>query len=488
MTTWNAPPAITIELGPTFGKDTNRVRNGQVSWLNDIDHLDSEPILSVEIPLELVGAAASVVSDRRASARSPSSSLTFSPSGEMAVSGVTPDSSVRDRLSMSGTSGTGVDSLSRSVLLTDIDERTFIEAITSRTDIDAEGLAALKRDLLVPTFYDRFDDDTADKATTLLKTNIRQHERAHVRSLITPDTALWRELELYWRSILLGANPHTWTDPGFVSRFAGLYTIPSRFTNELLAMLTEEYTLAEPRVQRAVENGVAAQRGTENVLLQFIENHTLDRAALIETIRSPVGEQFCDLWVAYVLSELRGGRSLDEIDAAGFYTTCSPSTAGYDEIVRDPETRTQFIDFIRERLVGPVFELVRLTFEEGTFALERAWHSLNPGVSAAESLLAVRRVLYRREFVSTFGTASGLDEIRAEREANVERIIHGASLDNVSLCDVSHPPPDDIAQWSSTAAENAATALLGSTATPEELQLWLNDPDYGFTETATEVS
>lgn len=488
MTTWNSPHAITIELGPTFGEDTNRVRNGQLSWLNDIDHLKSEPILSVEIPLELVGTAASVGSNRCASVRSPSSSLTFSPSGEIAVSGVTPDSSVRDRLGVSGTTGMGVDSLSRSVLLTDIDERTFIDAITSRTDVDTDGLAALKRDLLVPTFYDRFDDDTADKATTLLKTNIRQHERAHVRSLITPDTALWRELELYWRSILVGANPQTWTDSGFISRFVRLYTLPSRFTNELLAMLTEEYTMAESRVQRAVKNGVEEQRGTENVLLQLIENHTLDRAGLIETLRSPVGEQFCDLWVAYVLSELRDGRTLDEIDAEGFYTTCSPSAVGYDATIRDPETRTQFGDFIRERLIGPVFELVRLTFEDGTFTLERAWHSLNPGVSADESLLAVRRVLYRREFVSTFGTVSGLDEIRAEREANVERIIHGASLDDVPLCEVSHPPPDDIAQWLSTAAENAATALLGSTATPEELQLWLNDPDYSFTETTTDVS
>jgi hypothetical protein len=488
MTTWNSPHSVTIELGPTFGEDTNRVRNGQISWLNDIDRLDGDPILSVEIPLELVGVAANAVPDRGTSLRAPSSSLTFSSSGEIAVRGVTPDSFVRDQFDVSGTTGTCVDSLSRSVLLTDIDERTFIEEIKSRTDVDADGLAALKRDLLVPTFYDTFDDDTAAKATTLLKTNIRRHERAHVRSLITPDTALWRELELYWRSILLGANPQTWTDSSFVSRFSRLYTIPSRFTNELLAMLTEEYTVAESRVQQAVKHGVAEQRGTENVLLQLIENHSIDHTALLEMIRSPVGEQFCDLWVAYILSELRDGRSLDGIDADGFYTTCSPSTGGHDATVRDPETRTQFGDFIRERLLGPVFELVRLTVEDGTFALERAWHSLNPDVSAAESLLAIRRVLYRREFLSTFGTASGLDEIRAEREANVERIIHGASLDDVPLCAVSHPSPDDIAQWLPTAAENAAMALLGSTATPEELRLWLNDPDYGFTETATEVS
>lgn len=482
MSTWNSSHTVTIELGPTFGVDTTRVRNGQINCVNDIVGSD-DLIFSLTIPLELDGVAANASSERNTLGPS---ALTFRPSGEGTVDGVvTPDVYIREILGVCGTTGMSVDSLSRSILLTDIDEHTFIASIRSHTDIDAESLTALKRALLVPTFYDMFDDETAAQATALLKANIRRHEQAHVRCLITPETALWRELELYWRSILLGANQRTWNDPSFLTRFASLFTTPSRFTNELLAMAQEDYTRAEPRVQRAVETRVSEQRGTESVLLQFIEDHDIDRTTLVEMLRSPVGEQYCDLWLAYVLSELRNGRSPDAINAEGFHTTCAPTTMPHDEIVDDAETRALFVDFIRERLLGPVCEIVRLTLGDDTFALNRAWYSLNPGVSAAESLLAIRRVLYRRQFLSTFGTNSGLAAIRAKREAGVERIIHGAARADVPLYDVSLPSPDDIAQCLPTASETAAAALLGPTATAEELRMWLNDPDYGFTETTT---
>lgn len=480
MSNSNMSQFVTIELGPTFGStssDIGRVRSSQVSWIDELD-VTTKPIFTFEIPLELVGVAADETSVSSDSLRSSPSSLTFALAGDVTMRGITPDSAVRDVLFAGGSVNMSVDSLSRSVILTDVDERSFIDAVQTRTDIDTESLDTLKRDLLVPTFYDQFDDVAATKAQTLLTENIQRHERQHVDSLIDPTTALWREFELYWRSILVGANPRTWRRPDFLERLAALYSIPSYFVNELIAMLGEDYTADDPAIRQAVETSVASQRGVEGVLLQFIENHSIDTDLLLETLKSPIGEQYCDLWLAFVLDELRSGRSLDEIDATDFHRTCDVVATSYDDVVRNPETRAEFVDFICERCLGPVFELVRLKFVSGTFVLERTWVSLNPNVSDAENLLAVRRALYRRQFLSTFSAESGLDTILNAREGAVKQIIRGSSLSEVSLFDVSYPSPTQLAEDLQAAQETAAEVLLGPQATIEDLTAWLNDAEY----------
>jgi hypothetical protein len=476
--------AITIELGPTFGSmssDIGRVRNGQISWIDGMD-VKVDPIFTLEIPLELVGVAAGEPPSRADSRQSPPSSLTFSPSGDVTVQGVTPDTPVRDQLLNDGEMGMSVDTLSRSVILTDIDERTFVEALRGRDDIDADSLDALKHALLVPTFYDEFDDGAATHAQDLLTENIRRHEREHMRCLIDPETAIWREFELYWRSIFIGAKQQTWTDADFLNRLAALYRTPSRFTVELLAMLTEDYATDDPAVQRAVEAGVAAQRGAETTLLQVLENQGVDADALLETMRSSVAEQYCDLWLAYVIDTLRAGYSLDEINAADFHRTCDPLADSHDTVVSNSEARTMYVDLMHDRLLGPVFELIRLKFRDGEFALERAWHSLNPDVSDRKRLVAVRRVLFRRRFLSDFAVRSGLKDSLHDREQAVKQVIEGESLDESSLFGRSHiRSSDDWTDYLVPAYEAAATALLGTTATVDDLHTWLNDPEYGFT-------
>lgn len=144
-----------------------------------------------------------------------------------------------------------------------------------------------------------------------------------------------------------------------------------------------------------------------------------------------------------------------------------------------------YVDLMRDRLLGPVFELIRLRFIDGTFTLERAWHSLNPDVADRKRLVAVRRVLYRRQFLSDFADRSGLDDDLRDREDAVEQVIQGDSLDETSLFD-SLPrsqgrSTDDWAGHLEQAHETAATALLGSTATVTDLHTWLNDPQDGFT-------
>jgi hypothetical protein len=486
MTNWDSSQPITLEIGPTFGStssDIDRVRNGQISWLNEID-AEAEHIFTLKIPLELVGVAAGKPSMNTNSRPSPPSSLSFMPTGDVTVHGVTPDPPLRDLLCSGGEIDMSVDALSRSIILTEVDERTFIETLQDRTDIDTVSLDVFKRALVVPTFYDEFDQVTATQAHDLLRENIRRHEREHVRCLINPETAIWREFELYWRSVFIGAKPQTWHDSAFLDRLVSLYQIPSRFTVELLALLNEDYTIDDPTIQRAVETSVSAQRGTESTLLQEIENSSVDTDNFLETMQLPVAEQYCDLWLAYVLDALRSGDSLADIDAADFHHTCAPLPDSYDLVVREEEAQTLYVDLMQKRLLGPVFELVSLTYD-GTFTLKRAWYSLNPGASDRERLVAVRRVLYRRQFFSGFVRQSGLKDALHDREEAVKQVIRGTSLDESSLFDSSLPSlaysTETWADHLESAYETAATVLLGSQSTADEFHTWLNDPEYGFT-------
>ena len=479
MNNCSSSQPITVELGPTFGAndaDIDRIRNSQVNWFDMGTTADF--IFALEIPLEVVGVAASPPAND-SSLGSPPSSLTFAPR-DVTVRGITPDSSVRNLLLAGGEMQTSVDSLSRSILVTSGDERSFLNALRKQAEIDTKSLDALKRALLVPSFYDKFSDAAADRARRLLATNIRRHELNHVNCLINPETALWREFELYWRSILVGAKPRTWRDPAFLNRFARLYATPSYFVIELLAMMSEDYTRGEPSIKRTVETSVASRRGAAGELMRFVEEHNIDSNALRETLRSPVGEQFCDLWLAYVLNELRDGCSLSEISEDKFHNYCLTALDSSDDIICDPETRALFIDFMRERCFGPVFEVVRLDVIDERFVLERAWYSLNPDVSDAGSRLAVRRALYRRQFLSLFGSESGLNDVRSDRETAVERVIRGASLDEVALFDLVSPSTEQLSESLVAAHEATAAALLGSQATSEDLHIWLNDPDYSI--------
>ena len=467
---------ITIELGPKFGSnggDVGRIRNGQVSWFDMGEMTDF--IFGLEIPLEVLGVSPHS-SPNESSPSSPSSLLSFNQCGDVTVQGISPGSVLRDMLLGEGKMGINVDSLSRSVVLTDVDERTFIEALQNRSDIEGESLDALKRSLIVPVFYDNLDDAAATRAQQLLSENIRRHELNHVNRLINPETALWREFELYWRSILVGISQRL--PPDSLTRLATVYTTPSHYIVELLAVLAEDYTIGNPPVQQTVKEVVTAQRGVVGKVMQFIEEHDIDPDAFRKTLRSPTGEQYCDLWLAYVLDKLRSGYSLFEIDAPEFHGEYDTAPASYGDIVRDTETRTEFVDHIRDICFGPVFESIRLKFAGERFVLERAWISLNPDVSDAEQRLSVRRALFRRMFLPVFGTESGLDYILNARETAVERVICGASLDEVPLFDVALPSPKRLSESLATAHESSVDALLGSQASVEDFQAWLNDPEY----------
>lgn len=466
---------ITIDIESVRGFSNG---DAPANWLTNLDERYT-PIFTIEIPLELRDVT-DETPEHSALQQSSSPSLVFVPCGSETVQGVTPDMYTRDALYMHGKLGTRVDSLSRSVHAADLDAATVIDALQSRTDIYEEYLDALKHNLHNPAFSAQLNADAATQASQLLRDNIRRHEYEHIRCLLDPLTAIWRELELYQRSITLASRPRRWNDLDFLDAFATLYTIPNYHSSEVLAMLTEDYTTADPSVQRVVESYVTAQNETQAEFLRFIDRHDIDTTTLVDALRSPVGELYCDFWLAYIIDRVRAGDTLAEIDADGFRTSCNPPIDSIGLRSPDDKNRESRVDSFNDRWKGPVVEFVCLTLVNDTFVLKRSWISMNPSASDAENLLTVRRVLFRRQFLSFFVAESGVDAVLDARTPLVEHILWGTSLDDVSLFRRSSPPPKHLARYLGPAHDAAHDTLLGSQATTDELNAWFNDPDYGF--------
>lgn len=457
-----------VKLGPTFGADRDRVRQGHCSWLTGINS-EYEHIVTYEIPLEVVGVA---LNER---------TVEFLSGNASKSRGISLGQHIRRALQTPGSVGTGVDALSRSVLQTELDERMLKKAISNQVG-ETNCFETITEGMLVPRLREELDDADIHRAVDLLKENVQRHERRHIQCLLDPETAIWRELELYWRSVLIGANPQTWGNSPFLDRLAALYTTPSRFTLELLAMLAEDYSTNGTGVGPLVADVVAEARGAEGTLMQFIEKQAVDVNAVTSILRSPTGERYCDLWLAYIVDELRNGRSLADIESVGFHETVNPDDPGASA-APSAETRNLFIQFFRSRVNGPVFELVRVRsgddydHEEG-FVLERAWFTMNPNASVEEHRLAIRRTLYRRQFLIYINQESGLGNQIADRETAIERVISGTPLADVLPFDNRIPSADRLSVHIKEAHKTTAESLLGPGTTAEKLSRWLNDPSY----------
>jgi hypothetical protein len=477
-----SPQSMTINLGPTFlnGAMSSQSRSDQLAWLTEMNE-HCEHIFTLDIPLELVDASRS--SAQNNSAQSSPLSLEFAITGDGEIHGASPDSYTYDILRAGGELEPGVDVLARLAFFADVDVSVLMSALQNHSEINAEWFNTNGQDLFDPSFTMDLDHKTAPRARQLIGDNIKRHEREHIRCLINPRTALWRELELYWRSVLICKNPqYTWGNIPFLNRLSEIYTVPSRFTTELLAIFEEDYTTADPVVQRAVEQHVTAQRGAEGDLLQFITNQNINPTDLAELLLMPVGETYCDLWLAYIIDSLRSGVSLDEIDVDVFRDRVGAETNPYYRLSDDYQTRNEFIDFISDHCLGPVFELVRFRFDETACRLERSWFSLNPDVSAATSILAVRRALYRRQFFAQFSANSGLSDILVDQEIALEHIIRGTSLADENIFERAYPAPGQLTAHLEKARTAALDALLGQAATVEDLGAWLKPEHRPITE------
>lgn len=475
----HTPSRISLDLGPAFDFESNLSKTGQSSWLDEIEETASH-IFTLQIPLELDDIHGTRPTMNHSSSGASPVSLTFVQSGEVTVQGVQPDPYVYDALRAGGRMGLGVDSLSRSILMNDLDESAVMNALQMHSNIDAEWLIeSLQRNLLVPGFSDVLNDQAATQATKLVQENVRRHEREHMRCLLNPTTALWHELHLYYRLLLLSAQLSTWRDPAFLNATAVRYTIPSRFTVELLAMIQEDYSMLEPDVRTVVKQRIIAQRGVEGDLLQFIERQNIDAGTLGEMLRSPIGQIYCDIWLGYIIDRVRSGCRLANIDATDFCRHLNVPLVKDGEGVFDQENRKDIIDYMTDRCLGPVTELVRLKSDDG-FVLERAWFSMETDLSDSVNLLAVRRALFRRAFLPCFSDESGLDDQLDIRETAINHIIHGSSFTDVQLFNMTPPSPAQLVDSLESARATAITALLGPTATVAELNKWLDQPRYGF--------
>lgn len=464
--------SMTINLGPTFLNGAmSQSRSDQLAWLAEMNE-HCEHIFTLDIPLELIDANRS--SAQNNSARSSPLSLEFAITGDGEIRGATPDSYTYDILRAGGKLEPGVDVLARLAFFADVDVSALMSALQNRSEINAEWLNTNGQDLFDPQFTMNLDSKTATRARQLIGDNIKRHEREHIRCLINPRTALWRELELYWRSVLICKNPqYTWGNIPFLNRLCDLYATPSRFTAELLAISEEDYTTADPVVQRAVEQYVTVQRGAEGDLLRFIANRNINFTDIAELLLRPVGETYCDLWLAYIIDSLRSGMSLNEIDVDAFRNHVGAETNPYYRLSDDPQTRNEFVNFISDHCLGPVFELIRFRFDNTVCRLERSWFSLNSDVSSATSIFAVRRALYRRQFFSQFSANSGLRDLLVDQEIAMEHIIRGTSLADENLFERVHPAPEQLTAHLEEARTAALDSLLGQTATLEDLSAWL---------------
>jgi hypothetical protein len=465
-------PRITIDIESVRGFSDGEA---PLDWLVNLEERYN-PIFTVEIPLELVDV---IDTENGVLEQSSSPSLVFVPCNSENVQGVMPDMYTHDALRTNGELGTEVDSLSRSVHATDLDAATVIDTLQTQTDIYEEHLDALKHNLHNPAFSSQLNTDAVGRTSQLLRDNVRRHEREHIRCLLDPMAAIWRELELYQLSVTLASSPQRWNDLDFLDTFATLYAIPNCYVAEILAMSTEDYTTADSTVQRAVESYVASQNETQAELLRFIDRHNIDMTSLVDTLRSPVGELYCDFWLAYIIDQVRAGETLAEIDAAGFRASCNPpiDSIGLQSPDRSRET---LVDSFNDRWKGPVAEFVCLTFVNDGFVLRRSWISMNPSASDVENLLSVRRALFRRRFLSFFVAKSGLDAVLDARTPLIGEILWGTPLSDVSLFRRSSPPPKHLAGFLGQAHDTARDTLLSPQATTDDLNAWFNDPDYGF--------
>lgn len=248
-------PHLTVDIGTLFSVGESHNRLDPTNWLNN-GQGSYEPLCTLTQPVEAVGVTGGPAATT--SREGPSVSITFAPTDGVSVRGFLPDSYVCDTSQPHGHMMTSVDTLSRSIQLLDLEPSTvldWIETQSNRTAVIRAARCAISR-----WRFDELDEPMAAKARMLLRENVRRHERTHVTYSLNPQTALWKELELQYRWMLLSAVPTIWSDQDFLGRFLSRLGTPSTYLTELLAILNEEYTTEIPAVRHTVETRVAAHQ------------------------------------------------------------------------------------------------------------------------------------------------------------------------------------------------------------------------------------
>jgi hypothetical protein len=293
---------------------------------------------------------------------------------------------------------------------------------------------------------------------------------------------MWKETELLWQFQLIAASPHALDNESIVKRIAVLYAIPRQFLTELSALVTEQYEISDPQIESVLTNKVSKQRGSEQQLLEYFERHNLSSEELTSILDCDAAEQYGDIWILYVLKQLNQGCRFDNITSISFLEEMDiQSPAQYIGIDNMPNSelsalRDDFIDLVFAHLYGPAFEVISFdTSDTGEFEIRRQWFNTNPTVDGDEQLLAVRRALFLRAFMSEFRSLTNLTSLRTEVKKMISRTLSGY---NVSLS----PPlfeidSEKVAEDLRKSLRNTGEELIGTTER-KYLAQWLDDPNY----------
>jgi len=464
-----------VKLGPTFGEDIARIRGRSCTLPTQGDYTS---IFEFTIPLELH--TPPVQFDQN---DIPYVQFTANPEDYYVNnSTIVPDEVISDRLLQGGTIATSVDSLSRSFVHQPASETTLLRILEQESAVSLSALNTIRRQLVTPLLSDDLSQSQARSARKLLSQNIRSHEAQHVRDLIDPRTAMWKETELLWQFQLIAASPRALENESIMKRVAVLYAIPRQFLTELSALVTEQFETSDPQIESILTKRVSEQRGPEQRLLDYFDQYNLSSGELSSILHCDAAEQYGDIWILYVLKQLNQGRHFNDITSRLFLEEMDiqrPSQYIGIDGMPDSELsdlRDDFIELVFAHLYGPAFEVISFdTGDRGEFEIRRQWFNTNPTAKGNEHLLAVRRALFLRAFMSEFRSLTNLTSLRTEVKKMISRTLSGY---NVSLS----PPlfeidPEKVAEDLRKSLRNTGEELIGTTER-KYLAQWLDDPNY----------
>lgn len=466
---------VRVRIDPTFGHDITRIRGKSGATSGE---LNFTRVFSLTLPLTLSSDPVSIDS-------SGTPYVTFDADSTAACTkheATSVTKTTRKLLFESGDVETSVDSLSRSVIQQPAAVDTLLEQLEAHTGVTQGVISTIEEALIVPKLADSTSVTGAEQLAETVATLTTSHENRHLKDLIDPKTAYWKELELLWHLQQILAAPTILESPGLVNRFAVLYALPRHVVTELNAIVAERSSIDNYELDPALYARLTADRGLEQQVWNYFQERGVDSDSIEELITHPIAQQFGDLWIVYIVSHLQQGHSLTELSGNAFLEKIGVErpdeligVSAQPELAID-EIRDTFTELVLNQLYGPAFEVISLkTTPENNFELSRIWYNSNPTTTGSGHRLAVRRALFTRYFLAEFRVRT---QLLAVRERITDAIAAGLEGTPVSLsAPVVDVDTDRVATTLETCLDAAYTNLDGINSR-KELAQWLNDPSY----------
>lgn len=465
---------VHVRIDPTFGHDITRIRGRNSATTTD---LDWTRLFSVHIPLTLSSDPLTIDADG-----TPHVTFSANPTTARVIpAATTPTQTTRNLLHESGDAETRVDSISRTVVQQPAAAAALIEHLSDHPEVSPETLSLIKEALMFSNSSGNETSDTHQHADTVA-TMVTHHENQHLSDLIDPNTAFWKELELFWQLQQILAAPTAVESPGIVNRFAVLYSLPRQIVAELNAIAAERAALDPDNRDSTINAQLTADRGLEQQVWDYFRTRGVAPETITDLVSHPIAQQFGDIWIVYALSQLQAGHSVAELSGDAFLDqigverpdellgVSAPPELGIDEV------RDTFTELVFAQLYGPAFEVISLeSSSEDAFSLTRTWYNTNPTTSETAHQLALRRALFVRYFLSEFRTRTQLLTVRDRITDAVAAGIAGTPISlSAPVIDID---TSRVAETIHTSCQAAISTLEGIDSR-DDLAQWLNQPAY----------